>query len=102
MKLTKDMVSVRQAANDSPFKEAWWRKQIWLRRVPFYRVGGRIFVSRRDIAALFRKGRVEPVESGGNLMRRASRRAQKAPAQRSTGKRPSRMPDSVGLEKSAE
>jgi hypothetical protein len=62
MKFTGDKVPVRQAAGESGFSEAWWRKQISRRQVPFYRVGGRILVSRRDIAALFRKGRVEPVE----------------------------------------
>lgn len=60
MRHSDDKVSVRQAAVDSGMSEAWWRRQIWLRRVPFYRVGGRILISRCDIDLMFRKGRVEP------------------------------------------
>ena len=41
---------------------AWWRKEIRLRRVPFYKVGKRILISRRDIHALLKAARVEPVE----------------------------------------
>ena len=60
MKHSDDKISVRQAAVDSGMSEAWWRRQIWLRRVPFYRVGGRILISRCDIDRMFQKSRVEP------------------------------------------
>ena len=64
MKHSDDKVTVRQAAVDSGMSEAWWRRQISLRRVPFYRVGGRILISRRDIDLLFQQSRVEASSTG--------------------------------------
>ena len=56
-----DKISVRGAAVESGMSVAWWRKEIQRRRVPFYKVGKRILISRRDIHALLKAARVEPV-----------------------------------------
>ncbi len=59
-----DKMSVRGAAVESGMSAAWWRREIRLRRVPFYRVGRRILISRRDVQALLKAARVEPVDGG--------------------------------------
>ena len=58
---SRDKISVRGAADESGMSVAWWRKAIRLKRVPYYKVGGLILISRRDINMLFRKSRVGAV-----------------------------------------
>ncbi len=57
---SSDKISVQVAAAESGMSVAWWRKEIRLKRVPFYKLGGRILISRRDIQAMLNAARVEP------------------------------------------
>ena len=55
-----DKISVQSAAAESGMSVAWWRKEIRLKRVAYYKLGGRILISRRDIQAMLNAERVEP------------------------------------------
>ena len=59
-----DLMSVRALADAFPgIGERWVRRCADERRVPVYRVGGRILISRAEFAAFLAAGRIEPVSA---------------------------------------
>jgi hypothetical protein len=38
--------------------EAWWRKAVWLKRIPYHKRGARVVFSRADLDAYFEARRV--------------------------------------------
>jgi hypothetical protein len=55
-----EYLGVKQAAVESGLSIAWWRMKIFMRQVPFYKVGGKILISRKDLENLMAQSRVEP------------------------------------------
>lgn len=59
-----EYLDIKDAATASNLSVAWWRAKIFRREVPFYRVGGKILISRKDLENLMVTSRVEPKIGG--------------------------------------
>jgi excisionase family DNA binding protein len=58
------MVSVEGAADMSGLSVSWWRKKVFRKEVPFYKVGRRVLLSAEDIQGMLQRSRVEPGREG--------------------------------------
>lgn len=61
--LPTDLTTVRALAAETGIGERWVRRCADERRLPIYKIGGRILISRAEFAAFLAAGRIEPVSA---------------------------------------
>jgi hypothetical protein len=52
--------TIAEAAKISRMSAAWWRKQVFEKRVRHLKVGARVFIPEQTLSDLFQSGIVEP------------------------------------------
>jgi len=60
--LMQDLLSIKDAARETGLSISWWRQRVTQKKVPYYKVGRRVLIDRRDIENLMRASRVEAQE----------------------------------------
>lgn len=59
--MTTNHLTIDEAAAISKMSKAWWRKQIFERKVKHIKIGRRVFILKSTIEELMVNGVVEPV-----------------------------------------
>lgn len=52
--------TIAEAAEESKMSEAWWRQQIFLKKIRYLKIGRRTFIPKKTLDDLYKRSIVEP------------------------------------------